>query len=54
MLSPAGVAVNGTSLIVGKVNYNYLADIGGILRTDIPLADTIYMYPRVVKSIPKS
>ena len=50
---PAGVGVAGTSLIVGKVNYDYLSDIGGYLHTDIPLGDTIYMYPRSVMNIPK-
>lgn len=51
---PSGVAINGTSLVIAKVNYGYLADIGGLLRTDIPLADTIYMYPRSVAKIPKT
>ena len=51
---PTGVPINGTSLIIGKVNYDYLADIGGVLRTDIPLGDVIYMYPRSSKSIPKT
>jgi Flp pilus assembly protein TadG len=50
---PAGVAVNDTSLIIGKVNYDYSASIGGVLDTVMPLADTIYMYPRSIKSIPK-
>jgi Flp pilus assembly protein TadG len=50
---PTGVAVNGTSIIIGKVNYDYLADIGGLMHTDIPLADTIYMYPRSIVKIPK-
>lgn len=49
---PSGVAVNGTSLVVARVNYDYFADIGGVLRTEIPLADTIYMYPRSVEEIP--
>ena len=51
---PTGVPIKGTSLIIGKVNYDYLADIGGVLRTDIPLGDVIYMYPRSIKSIPKT
>jgi Flp pilus assembly protein TadG len=51
---PTGVAVNSTSLIISKVNYGYLADIGGLLHTDIPLADTIYMYPRAIVKIPKT
>lgn len=50
---PTGVAVNGTSIIVARIRYNYLADIGGFLHTDIPLADTIYMYPRSIGSISK-
>ena len=50
---PAGVAVNGTSLIVSKVNYDYDADIGGVLRTNVPLGDTIYMYPRSIVTIDK-
>lgn len=50
---PSGVAVNGTSVIVSRVDYNYLANLGGIVRTEIPLADTIYMYPRSIKTIPK-
>lgn len=50
---PAGVAVNGTSLVIGKVNYDYVANLGGIVRTDIPLGDTIYMYPRSTPKIPK-
>ncbi len=51
---PTGVGVNNTSLLIAKVNYDYLADIGGFLRTDIPLADTIYMYPRSIVTIAKS
>ena len=51
---PSGVAINGTSLVISRVNYAYLADIGGLLRTNIPLADTIYMYPRSVAKIPKT
>jgi Flp pilus assembly protein TadG len=50
---PAGVGVNNTSLIIGKVNYAYSADIGGMLNTVMPLADTIYMYPRSIVNIPK-
>lgn len=50
---PTGVAINDTSLVVAKVNYDYVADIGGFLNTNIPLADTIYMYPRAVTSINK-
>jgi Flp pilus assembly protein TadG len=51
---PAGVGVNNTSILVARVSYAYLADIGGYLHTDIPLADTIYMYPRSIKSITRS
>ena len=50
---PTGVAINNTSVVISKVNYAYIADIGGILHTDIPLADTIYMYPRSIVKIPK-
>ena len=50
---PTGVGVNGTSLVIGKVNYDYVANMGGIVRTDIPLGDTIYMYPRSTTKIPK-
>lgn len=50
---PAGVGINGTSLVIGKVNYDYLANLGGIVRTEIPLGDTIYMYPRSTPKIPK-
>jgi Flp pilus assembly protein TadG len=49
---PSGAGVNNTSLVIAKVNYRYLARIGGFLETDIPLADTIYMYPRSSTSIP--
>jgi Flp pilus assembly protein TadG len=49
---PTGAAVNNTSIIVAKVTYRYQARIGGFLETDIPLADTIYMYPRSSNSIP--
>ena len=49
---PTGTGVNNTSLIVAKVTYRYQARIGGFLETDIPLADTIYMYPRSSNSIP--
>ncbi len=51
---PAGVGVNGTSLIIGKVNYDYVANLGGMVRTDIPLGDTIYMYPRSIPKINKT
>jgi Flp pilus assembly protein TadG len=51
---PTGVGVNNTSLVVSRVNYAYLADIGGFLHTDIPLAEAIYMYPRNIDSITKS
>lgn len=50
---PTGVAVNGTSLVIGTVNYDYVANLGGIVRTEIPLGDTIYMYPRSIAKIPK-
>jgi Flp pilus assembly protein TadG len=50
---PSGVAINGTSIIIGKVNYDYVANLGGIIRTEIPLGDTIYMYPRSIARIPK-
>jgi Flp pilus assembly protein TadG len=51
---PTGVGVNNTSIIIGRVNYDYSADIGGVLNTVMPLADTIYMYPRSIKTIPKT
>ena len=50
---PAGVGINGTSLVIGKVNYDYVANLGGMVRTDIPLGDTIYMYPRSTAKILK-
>jgi Flp pilus assembly protein TadG len=50
---PTGVAVNGTSIIVSKVEYTYISDLGGIVRIEIPFRETIYMYPRSTKNISK-
>jgi Flp pilus assembly protein TadG len=51
---PTGVGVPNTSLIISRVNYDYIADIGGVLRTEVPLRDIIYMYPRSIKKIVKT
>jgi Flp pilus assembly protein TadG len=51
---PADMNIPNTSMIVAKVNMDYSARIGGFLETNIPLADTIYMYPRISMNIPNS
>jgi Flp pilus assembly protein TadG len=51
---PTDMNIPNTSLIIAKVNVDYSARIGGFLQTDIPLADTIYMYPRISNSIPNT
>lgn len=51
---PAGVGVNNTSLIVGRVDYSYEANIGGFLNTNIPLREIIYMYPRITNTLTKT
>jgi Flp pilus assembly protein TadG len=50
---PAGVAVNGTSIVVSQVNYSYSSDLGALLPITIPLGDRIFMYPRSITKIPK-
>lgn len=51
---PADMNIPNTSMIVAKVNTDYSARVGGFLQTDIPLADTIYMLPRISTSIPNT
>ena len=51
---PADMNIPSTSMIVAKVNIDYTARIGGFLETNIPLSDTIYMFPRLSTSIPNS
>ncbi|WP_436643530.1 TadE/TadG family type IV pilus assembly protein [Microbaculum sp. FT89] len=46
MSVPEGVRVEGTTLVITEVQYEYIPTIGQILTESITLNDTFYMRPR--------
>lgn len=48
---PAGVRIEGTTLIMAEVDYTYTPTLGQIFTDTIALSDTFYLRPRSVNEV---
>lgn len=48
---PAGVRIEGTTLIMSEVDYTYTPTLGQIFTDSIKLSDTFYLRPRSVDKV---
>ncbi len=48
---PAGVRIEGTTLIMAEVDYTYTPTLGQIFTDSIELSDTFYLRPRSVDKV---
>lgn len=48
---PAGIRIEGTTLIMAEVEYQYVPTLGQVLTESVDLADTFYLRPRSVAEV---
>lgn len=48
---PAGVRIEGTTLIMAEVQYDYVPTLGQMFTDTVHLSDTLYFRPRSVDSV---